>query len=79
MVIPPANTGKDNNSNIAVTKTAQTNKGNLCHVIPGARIFAIVVMKFIAPNIEDIPAKCKLNIVRSTAPLECDCIPDKGG
>ena len=64
---------------MAVTKMAQTNKGNLCRVIPGALMFSTVVIKFIAPNIEDIPDKCRLNIARSTDAPECDCIPDKGG
>jgi hypothetical protein len=36
-------------------------------------------MKFIAPNNEDTPAKCKLNIAKSTEPPECDCIPANGG
>lgn len=57
IVIAPANTGKDNNNKKAVTKTDQTNKGILSIVIPGALILNIVVIKFIAPNIEDIPAK----------------------
>ena len=70
IVIPPANTGKDNNNNIAVIKTAQTNRGNLCIVIPGALIFKIVVIKLEAPSIELIPAKCKLKIAKSTAPPE---------
>ena len=56
-MIAPANTGKDNNNNTAVIKTAHTNNGNLCIVIPGARIFIIVVIKFIAPKIDEIPAK----------------------
>jgi hypothetical protein len=29
-------------------------------------------MKLIAPNIEDIPARCKLKIAKSTEPPECD-------
>lgn len=33
-------------------------------------MFNIVVMKFIAPKIEDIPAKCKLKIAKSTDPPE---------
>jgi len=57
MVIAPANTGNDSSNSIAVTKIAQQNSGNLCNVIPGFRILRIVVMKFIAPNIEEIPAK----------------------
>jgi len=70
--IAPAKTGKANNNNIAVTNIAQTNNGNLCKLIPLVRIFNTVVMKFIAPNKEDIPARCKLNIARSTEPPECD-------
>jgi hypothetical protein len=70
IVIPPAKTGKDNKSNTAVIKTAHTNKGNLCIVIPGALIFKIVVIKLLAPSIELTPARCKLNIAKSTAPPE---------
>lgn len=57
IVIAPASTGKDNNNSTAVTKTDQANKGILCIVRPGALIFKIVAMKFIAPKIEAIPAK----------------------
>ena len=67
MVIPPANTGIDNNNKKAVIKTAHTTKGNLCIDIPGARILKIVVIKLIAPKIEETPAKCKLKIAKSTA------------
>jgi len=66
MVIAPAKTGKDNNNNTAVTKMDQTNNGMLCMVIPGARIFKIVVMKFAAPKIDEAPAKCNLKIAKST-------------
>ena len=62
----PANTGKDNNNSIAVTNMAHTNNGNLCIVIPGALIFSIVVIKLIAPKIEEIPDKCRLKIAKST-------------
>ena len=47
--------------------------------MPGALILNIVVIKFIAPNIEEIPAKCKLNIAISTDPPECACMLAKGG
>jgi hypothetical protein len=66
IVIPPANTGKDNNNNIAVIITAQPNKVNLCNFIPGVLMLIIVVMKFIAPNKLLTPDKCKANIARST-------------
>jgi hypothetical protein len=44
----------------------QTNKGILNAVKNLGRILKIVVMKLIAPKIEDIPAKCKLKMARST-------------
>ena len=75
----PANTGNDNINNTAVIITAHTYNGNLWNVIPGALIFTIVVMKFIAPNIDDIPAKCKLNIAKSTAPPPIYSTDDSGG
>ena len=58
---------------------AQTNKGNLNIVIPGTLILKVVTIKFIAPNNEEAPAKCKLNIAKSTAEPECENIPDNGG
>jgi hypothetical protein len=42
----------------------------LCIDKPGTRILKIVVIKFIAPNNDEIPAKCKLNIAKSTDPPE---------
>jgi len=56
-VIAPANTGKDNSNKKAVIKTAHTNKGNLCMVNPGALILKIVVIKLMAPKIEEAPDK----------------------
>jgi hypothetical protein len=58
IVIAPANTGNDNNNKNAVMNTAQTNSGTRFDVIPGARIFVIVTIKLIAPNIDETPAKC---------------------
>jgi hypothetical protein len=57
MVIAPANTGRDNRSRKAVTKTDHTNRGNLCMVNPGPLILKIVVMKLIEPKIEETPDK----------------------
>ena len=75
----PAKTGKDNNNNIAVTKIAQQNKGNLWADIPLVLMFKHVVIKLMAPSKEEIPAKCKLKIARSTEAPECDWIPANGG
>jgi hypothetical protein len=40
-----------------VIKTDQINKGIISIFIPGDRILIIVVIKFTAPKIEEIPAK----------------------
>jgi len=66
IVIPPANTGNDNNNNTAVTITAHPNNANLCNLIPGLLIFNIVVIKFIAPSKLLTPERCKANIAKST-------------
>jgi len=65
-VIPPANTGNDNNNKTAVITTAQPNKANLCNLIPGVLILITVVIKFMAPNKLLTPDKCKEKIVKST-------------
>ena len=64
----PAETGKDNNNKKAVIRIDQTNNGSLCIVIPAALILKIVVIKLIAPKIEEAPAMCKLKIAKSTEP-----------
>jgi len=66
IVIAPANTGKDNNNKTAVTITAHPNKANLCNLIPGALMFSIVVIKFIAPSRLLIPDRCRAKMARST-------------
>jgi len=38
-----------------------------------------VVIKLIAPRREDIPARCKLKIAKSTEPPECAAIELSGG
>lgn len=79
IVIAPANIGNDNNNNHAVINTAHTNKGIKWKCNPGALILMIVLIKFIAPNIEDIPAKCNENITKSTEPPEWPITLDNGG
>jgi hypothetical protein len=66
IVIPPANTGNDNNNNTAVITTAHPNKTNLCGFVPGVLILIIVVIKLRAPNKLLTPDKCKANIAKST-------------
>lgn len=79
MVIAPARTGKDKSRRIAVIKTDQTNKGIRSRVIPGDRILIIVVIKLIAPKIEEIPAKCREKIAISTEAPEWEMFEDRGG
>ena len=57
IVIPPARTGKANNSRMAVIKSDHANNGTLCITIPGLLIFRTVVIKFIAPSKELSPLK----------------------
>jgi len=68
MVIAPAKTGKDNKRRIVVINTDHTNRLSRSQIIPGARILIIVDIKFTAPKIEEIPAKWREKIARSTPP-----------
>jgi len=79
IVIAPAKTGKESNNKNAVIKTDQTNNGMRKRVIPRILMLHMVTIKFIAPAIEDIPAKCKLKIAKSTDAPECAIGPDNGG
>lgn len=57
MVIAPASTGSDRRRRSAVIPTDQTNKGIRSKDILAARMLMIVVMKLMAPRIEEAPAK----------------------
>lgn len=56
-MIAPASTGRDRSSKIAVIRTDQTNRGMESKVIEEDRMFKMVVIKLIAPRIEEAPAK----------------------
>jgi len=47
-------------------RTDHTNRGIESKFIEDDRMFMMVVMKLIAPRMEEAPAKCKLKIARST-------------
>lgn len=79
IVIAPANTGKERSNRITVILTAQTNKGIRSSRRPFHRIFATVVIKLIAPRIEEIPARCKEKIARSTEGPACAIFLASGG
>jgi hypothetical protein len=65
IVMAPARTGSASSSRNAVTRIDQANSGMRCSVMPGARMFRMVVMKLIAPRIDDAPAMCSEKIARS--------------
>ena len=44
-----------------------TNSGIRNMVMPGARMLKMVVMKLMAPRIEEAPARCSARITKSTA------------
>lgn len=79
IVIAPANTGSARRRRIAVRRTDQTNRGIWSHIIPGDRMLIIVVMKLMAPRIEEAPAKWSLKIDRSMEAPECARLEARGG
>ena len=56
-MIPAARTGRESRSSTAVMRTDQTNKGVWYWVIAGGFILIIVVIKLIAPKMDDTPAR----------------------
>lgn len=79
MVMAPARTGSESSSSTTVITTAQTNKGMRSSCIPCQRILITVVMKLIAPRIDDAPAKCSEKIARSTEGPAWAIFDDSGG
>nr|BAP16792.1 cytochrome c oxidase subunit I [Nephotettix virescens] len=79
MVIAPANTGKESNSSMAVIKTDHTNKGVRSMSIPLGRMLITVEMKFTAPKIDEMPAKCNEKIDMSTLGPEWAMFLESGG
>lgn len=79
IVIPAARTGRERSKRIAVMKTAQTNKGTWYIDIPSGFILRTVVMKLIAPKIDETPARWREKIVRSTDAPAWARFPARGG
>src|SRR5436189_1749191 len=67
MVSVPASTGIASSIRNAVIRIDHTNSGIRGKVMPGARMLKIVVMKLIAPRIEEAPARWIDRIAKSTA------------
>lgn len=79
IVMPAARTGRDRSSKTAVIRTDHTNKGVWYCVVEGGFIFRMVVMKLIAPRIDETPARCKEKIARSTEGPAWARFPARGG
>lgn len=78
-MIAPASTGRDSSSKITVSITAHTNNGIRSSFIPFHRIFVTVVIKLIAPRIDEAPAKCSEKIAMSTDGPACAIFLASGG
>lgn len=78
-MIAPANTGNDRRRSTTVIVTAQTNSGIRSSCMPCQRILITVVMKLIAPKIDEAPARWREKIARSTEGPACAIFEDSGG
>ena len=76
IVTAPASTGITAISRYAVISHVHTKSGIFIIVIPGARMFRMVVMMLIEPMIDDAPMMCTAKIVRSMPMPVCT---DSGG
>ena len=79
MVMAPPNTGKDNNNKRALIATDHTNNGIRSNLKPTGRMLITVVIKLMAPKIEETPAKWREKILKSTEAPACAMAPDRGG
>lgn len=79
IVIAPARTGKERRRRIAVKKTDQTNKGIRSIDIPDGRMLITVVIKLIAPKMDETPARCREKIPISTDAPAWAIAAERGG
>lgn len=77
--MPAARTGSDRSSRTAVMRTAHTNSGIWYIVMAVGFILIIVVIKLMAPRMDDTPARCSEKIVRSTDAPAWARLPANGG
>jgi len=77
--MPAARTGRERRRRMAVTRTDHTNRGVWYCEMAGGFMLIMVVIKLIAPRIEEIPAKCNEKIVRSTDAPAWAKLPARGG
>lgn len=79
MVMPAARTGSDNRRRTAVMRTDHTNKGVWYCDSAGGFMLMAVVMKLIAPRMEDTPARWREKMARSTEAPAWARLPASGG
>jgi len=79
MVIPAARTGSERRRSTAVIRTAQTKRGVWYWEMAGDFMLIIVVIKLIAPKIEETPARCSEKMVKSTEAPAWARLPASGG
>ena len=79
IVIPAAKTGRESNRRMAVIKTDQTKRGVWCWAVVVGFMLIIVVIKLIAPRMDEIPARWREKIARSTDGPAWARFPAKGG
>lgn len=77
--MPAARTGSDRSSSTAVINTDHTKRGVWYWVIAGGFMLMMVVIKLIAPRIEDTPARWREKIVKSTDAPAWARFPARGG
>lgn len=79
IVIPAASTGSASNSKTAVISTDHTNKGVWYCDSDGGFMLMHVVIKLIAPRIEETPARCSEKMTKSTEAPACARLAANGG
>lgn len=77
--MPAARTGRESNRRTAVIRTAQTNRGVWYWEMAGGFILMMVVIKLMAPRIEETPARWREKMARSTEAPACARFPARGG
>ena len=78
-MIAPARTGRDSRRRSAVIATDQTNRGIRSSRNPVQRILIKVVMKLMAPRIDETPARWREKITMSTEGPAWAILADRGG
>lgn len=66
IVIAPANIGRDSRSSITVTRMEMQKRLTFLPFIAHGLIVRMVLIKLMAPRMEESPARWRLNIVKST-------------